>query len=110
MEVISNHAAFRLFLRYLIHNIILHLTFSASDAVHQVSALLFDPLLHPLPPHAKVSERGQGEATQLLPPLSITDGQAFGTRSSQIIGGKKVIKAMSSPSPSIALEGHISKP
>ena len=89
MEVISNHAAFRLFLRYLIHNIILHLTFSASNAVHQVSALLFDPILHPLPPHAKVSERGQGEATQLLPPLSITDGQAFGTRSSQIIGGEK---------------------
>ena len=85
-------------------------TFSASNAVHQVSALLFDPLLHPLPPHAKVSERGQGEATQLLPPLSIADGQAWGTRCSQITIGEKVNKAMLSLSPSMALGGLISKP
>ena len=69
-------------------------TFSAINTVHQVPALLFDPLLHPLTPHAKVSERGQGKAAQLLPPLSVADGQAWGMRGLTGYWGKKAIKGM----------------
>lgn len=52
-------------------------TFGRIYAVHQMFALLLDPRFHPLTSHPKVSQRCQGETSQLPPALSITDPQTF---------------------------------
>lgn len=40
-------------------------------------ALLLDPLIHPLASHPEVSQGCEGEASQLLPALPVTDHQTF---------------------------------